>query len=282
MAGNAATVNQILSENPDINVNWQNDYGATPLHIACVYGRSAIVAILLAHPNVKVNLKSRHGSTPFNVACRNMKLPCVRLLLKDSRVTLLTTDKDHMDALTTALQFGHIDVLRWWIASGREIHLDPRHEQVRVAREDIVALLARFTEDPEETCWAVRREISWHSKDAAEVFALVVFASDGFLEFRKGRRPTPPPPGSSELLANFPWSYKWCCATVSWCGRMKVFGAGIARPPSEISQSFGNKNQSGLEKFQAPGPTRLPRRGSGCFERKKSTSFFWTFRTHGY
>jgi len=45
-----------------------------------------------------------------------------------------------------------------------------------------VTLLERFRDNPEETRYQVRAEIGWYVEAAAEMFALVVFVSDGLLQ----------------------------------------------------------------------------------------------------
>jgi len=47
-----------------------------------------------------------------------------------------------------------------------------------------VVLLKRFRENPVETRHQVRVEIGWYDEAAAEVFALVVFVSDGLLQVK--------------------------------------------------------------------------------------------------
>ena len=47
---------------------------------------------------------------------------------------------------------------------------------------DMVALLERYKENPEEIRRAMRVEVGWYDEAAAEMFALVVFVSDGLLK----------------------------------------------------------------------------------------------------
>ena len=49
-------------------------------------------------------------------------------------------------------------------------------------KSEILTLLERFKENPEETRHAVRVELGWHDEAAAEMFALVVFVSDELLQ----------------------------------------------------------------------------------------------------
>ena len=86
---------------------------------------------------------------------------------------------------------GRLDIIKWWIASGREIDLgtpgdvdktDAIGVAKRYGRTEVVTLLERFKENPDETRHAVRVELGWYDPAAAEVFALVVFVSDGLLQ----------------------------------------------------------------------------------------------------
>jgi len=80
---------------------------------------------------------------------------------------------------------------KWWVASRREIDLGkPRDidktDAIWIARTtskvEMAILLERFKENPVKTRQAVRIEIGWYDEAAAEMFALVVFVSDGLLQ----------------------------------------------------------------------------------------------------
>jgi hypothetical protein len=83
-------------------------------------------------------------------------------------------------------------VIKWWIASGREMDLgEPGNEKndaigaaTRNERNEEVSLLERFRDHPEETRHEVRVELGWLEEMAAEFFALVVFLCDSLLEIR--------------------------------------------------------------------------------------------------
>jgi len=101
---------------------------------------------------------------------------------------------------STVAHFGHLDVIKWWIASGKEIDLGTpedvdKTDAVGVAEEydrtEVVALLERFKSDAAQTRHAMRVELGWYDEAAAEVFALVVFVSDGLLQFKDTTTTTP-------------------------------------------------------------------------------------------
>jgi len=58
-------------------------------------------------------------------------------------------------------------------------------------KTEIVTLLERFKENPEETRYQVRVELGLLDELAAEMFALVVFVSDGLLQFNDTTTPSP-------------------------------------------------------------------------------------------
>jgi len=88
---------------------------------------------------------------------------------------------------------GYINVIKWWIASGREMDLGKpgnvvKTDAIGVAkmyhRTEVVALLERFKSDIAKTRHAVRVELGLLDDLAAEMFAMVVFVSDGLLKIK--------------------------------------------------------------------------------------------------
>jgi len=165
--------------------------GWTLLHYACCEdSRSPVIPLLLAHPGIDVNVKDTFGDTPFLYACSGSP-SCVLEMLKDSRVKVNERDNRGPTPLWWAAGYGHLDIIKWWIASGREMNLgEPgdvdKTDAIAVAKRrgktEVVNLLERFKENPEETRHAIRVEIGWYDDTAAEMFALVVFVSDGLLQ----------------------------------------------------------------------------------------------------
>jgi len=85
----------------------------------------------------------------------------------------------------------HLDTIKWWIASGREMDLGKPGDVDETdaiggakwyGETEVVALLERFKENPVETRHGVRLELGLLDELAAEMFALVVFVSDGLLQ----------------------------------------------------------------------------------------------------
>jgi len=95
--------------------------------------------------------------------------------------------------------YGYLDVIKGWIASGREMNLgkpgdvyttDAIGVAKKKGRAEVVILLERFKENPVETRHAMRVELGFLDDMAAEMFALVVFVSDGLLQI-KDTTPSP-------------------------------------------------------------------------------------------
>ena len=193
MKGDLAMAKRILDEVRDVNVNWvRESSGWTPLQRACAFGRDSIVAILLAHPDIDTNSKDESRKTPFYQACFHGHTSCVRLLLKDPRVNVNQRESGEYTPLFWAAYAGHIDTIKAWIASGREMDLGNPEIQgtdaigvaKREGKTEVLALLVKFRENPEETRHEIRMVVSWYNESAAGMFALVVFLCDGLVRVR--------------------------------------------------------------------------------------------------
>jgi len=197
--GKVDAVKMILRDNPTLDVNWRNpeENQSTALRQACADGQDPIAAILLAHPDIDVNLKNRDGYTPLYSATYCGRTACVRLLLKDPRVMPNEPNALGFLPVHRAVFYRHDDIIKWWIASGREMdlgkpgddRLDAIGEAKKIRSADVAELLERFKENPLETRHAVRLELGLVAELAAELFALVVFVSDGLLQVKDTAAP---------------------------------------------------------------------------------------------
>ena len=192
--GDAKMVAELMRQDLGFDVNMEvDDYGRTLLHHACTPSqRSPMIPLLLAHHDIDVNV-DYYESTPFCCACYNGNTSCVRELLKDSRVKVNEPDKDGITPLWRAANNGRLDVIKWWIASGREMDLGKpgdadKTDAIGIARKngyaEVVALLERFKSDAAQTRPMVRVELGLLDDLAAEMFAVVVFVSDGLLQIK--------------------------------------------------------------------------------------------------
>jgi len=199
--GDAKELAKLMRQNPGFNMNMDLDGNRwTLLHYACRdRRRSAVIPLLLAHPVINVNLKDKSGHTPFYWACCRSP-SCAREMLKDSRVKVNEPTNGGSTPLCYAAGDGSLDVIRWWIASGREMDLGTRGDVDKTdaigrakmwGNSEAVTLLERFQSDATKTRHAVRVELGWYDKLAAEMFALVVSVSDGLLQIKDTTTPSP-------------------------------------------------------------------------------------------
>jgi len=162
--------------------------------------RSVVIPLLLAHPDIDVKAKDQNDAwTPFFYPCYSGRTSCVREMLKDFRVKVNEREDDEYTPLSRAAFFGHLDIIKWWIASGREMDLgkpgERKTDAIGAANEaeetEVVTLLERFKKDAAKTRHAMRLELGWYDEAAAEMFALVVFVSDGLLQINDSTTTTP-------------------------------------------------------------------------------------------
>ena len=122
-SGDAKKVAELMRQDSGFNVNEEDEnYGWTFLHHACKADhRSLVIPLLLAHPGIDVNVKDGYGRTPFYFACLDGTTSCVREMLKDSRVKVNEPANIGTTPLWYAASNGRLDVIKWWIVSGREM-----------------------------------------------------------------------------------------------------------------------------------------------------------------
>ena len=190
-------VRRILRKHPEVDVNWcdvrnQTALYQTALHLACYSGEAGITSMLLACPDIMVNVKSLGRNTPFLLACYEGHLACVEILLDDPRLAPNEADSDDSGPLWWLAKFGRADIIKVWIASGREMDLgepgsnpsDVIRIATKVGRAETVNLLKRFRANRDETRREIRAELAWHDEVAARVYALIVFLCDGLQQVR--------------------------------------------------------------------------------------------------
>ena len=160
---------ELIREDPGFKVNMAVDGdGQSLLHYACDGdSRSAVIPLLLAHPDIDVNVKNKGGATPFFRACCG-RPSCVREMLKDSRVKMNEPQNYGRTPLWWAAFNGRLDVIKVWIASGREMDLGKpgdvdRTDAIGKAKQggktEVVTLLERFKKDAAKTRSEVRKEL---------------------------------------------------------------------------------------------------------------------------
>ena len=163
-----------LLKDPTVDVNWAREMwqNLTPLHYACNNGFDAIVPLLLAHPAINVNLKTLDGRTPFLLACYSGRTCCARLLLEDLRVNINEPDAGGVSPLRHAAVRGHGGIVKWWLASGRDVVVPAAvsvgqdvvetvrsFEARRLQSASVVSLLEKFSKNPQKTREAIKEEL---------------------------------------------------------------------------------------------------------------------------
>jgi len=199
--GDTKKLAELIRQDLAFNVNKVLDgFGRTLLHHACAESISSpVVSLLLAHPDINVNVKNKSGEPPLLLGCRHGHTSCVREMLKDSRVKLSDTRSDGYTPLLWTVYGGHLDIVKSWIASGREMDLgkpgewnsDAIEAAKNYGKTAVATLLERFKSDAAQTKHAMRVELGWYDEAAAEMFALVVFVSDGLLQLKDTTTFTP-------------------------------------------------------------------------------------------
>jgi len=169
-SGDAKKLAEMMRQDPGFKVNMALvGSGNTFLHSACCGShRSAVIPLLLAHPDIDVNAKDTSGQTPFYYACYYGNTSCAREMLKDSRVKVNEPSNDGWTPLYHAARYGSLDIIKVWIASGREMDLGTpgdvdKTDAIGVAKKngktEVVSLLERFKSDAAKTRSEVRKEL---------------------------------------------------------------------------------------------------------------------------
>ena len=229
----AKTLTELIRKNP-------GGVGSTLLHFACNSdSRSAVIPVLLAHPDIDVNAKNEDGSTPFLFACRYGSTSCVREMLKDSRVKVKEPNNDGCTPLWCASYRGHLDGIKWWIASGREIGLGTPGD---VDKTDALAGQRRKARQKWWPFWRDSRRIRWPPDISSEWILVSLMNwlprclpwwSLSRMDCWKSTTPLHHlRPGSSKSQDDYHLNPRWCCAFARRDHRRRSSQAKTARWPS--------------------------------------------------
>lgn len=112
VAENHATIVEKLLQNPNIDVNAQDAYQNTALHIASERGYWRVVEFLLGHRDIKINEKNAMGWTPLSRATFGGHERIVKLLLDRADLEINFVDNDRQTALYWAVSTGNLDIVR--------------------------------------------------------------------------------------------------------------------------------------------------------------------------
>ena len=113
--GHLAVVQALLAGG--IEVNTQNNYGWTALHMAANQGRLEIVQALLATPGIQVNTPDNEGWMPLHRAAHQGHLAAVQALIAAPGIQVNTPDNEGWMPLHRAAHQGHLAVVQALLAA---------------------------------------------------------------------------------------------------------------------------------------------------------------------
>jgi len=165
---------------------------------ACTKGHGEIVSLLLAHPEVDPNKPDLQGWTAFAWCFHYGKEDATIRMLADPRVDVNQLDLHSRTPLWWAARDGQTKVIKLLLANSRTIDVTTRGgsgnrstaaENARTGDHLALAdLLDAYQRDPVMVRQQLRRELGMEETLAAEVFAVLVLLSDGFLAHRENTR----------------------------------------------------------------------------------------------
>jgi len=127
LKGQPELVREVL-QRPGLNVNWENttDSNKTAFHLVAATGSQDLIKSFLYHPDIDVNRRTTFRNVPFLLARFNGNPGVMKVLLEDPRIDIVAQDQGGRTPLWWASSDGLVNVVRWMIASGRELALEVR------------------------------------------------------------------------------------------------------------------------------------------------------------
>jgi len=163
MQGDYAIVDHLLAH-PNIDVNQTDESGNTALHLAAVEGHDHIVRLLLDDDRVIPDFLNGFNQTPLYAAATSGAMECVEEFL----VTENTFDLSHqVDLIVFKPTF--VEMLEMFLESDKDLM-------------EIVNLLKRYQADPKTVRKELQDKMGVTQWKVAELYAQVIFISDGLLK----------------------------------------------------------------------------------------------------
>jgi len=197
--GKLDEVKRILIAHPEVDVNWwwpvkvvSTTAGWSSLHAASARGHPEILHLLLLHPKIIVNQGTDNMLNALHVACNTGNTATVRILLQDERVDVnQATMTQSSTPLKEAIWYGHVEVVKWMIASGRPIQFSvddgrriPGSYRNRGKNAQEAAILVeKFWKNEESTRAEVKKELGVNGKTLLLKDLLLKFDFWWFVEF---------------------------------------------------------------------------------------------------
>ena len=143
-----------------------------------------------------MNFRGSRGLSASTSVCMYGKTESLRLLLKDPRLEF------DSKALWCASRGGHLLAVKWLLASGKNVHADyegvhggrgytPLQIAIEWKQPEVASLLGAYAVSPGTTTRRLRAELDIDEQDAADLFALCVFVSEGLLQVKPRHKETP-------------------------------------------------------------------------------------------
>jgi len=179
---------------PQVNVNLKNSDSETPLYTTCLYNSIATVYLLLSDPRVNVTEVDSLGITPLYVPAARGHLQVIKLYLAMTADTFSWLDCVTTPGVTVRRQVEPCQLDRCWSdVENAAKTFSHRHTlnngftttlDVQPIWKKIIDLVANFRARPQQTRCELRLELGLAERFTTDLFALVIFTSDGLLQIR--------------------------------------------------------------------------------------------------
>jgi len=167
--GHIDIVKQLLKdENVDVNKISEDD-DTTPFYVACEEGHIEIVKLLLSDSRIDPNIPNENGKTSFYCACERGDVELVKLLLNDNRIDINQANDFHVSPILIACQQGHIEIVNYFLASRREVDLNPKNNNYGKT----VIGIARELEKEEKKRWESEEEFQKRKKNYRDMIEIL-------------------------------------------------------------------------------------------------------------
>ncbi|KAL7925178.1 ankyrin repeat-containing domain protein [Trichoderma austrokoningii] len=109
----------LLLTRDDVEINWRDDDGWTPLHHAVSTGDKATVEMLLAR-GADINCVNTAGESPICLAAEEGHEDIFKLLI-DAKALINPAEPEHMMPLSSAIKSGHMNIVKLLLENGAKI-----------------------------------------------------------------------------------------------------------------------------------------------------------------